>query len=117
MKTGVAYVSQLLPPVVEVLEKYGWKVPRISNQKYNAALKIIGGALGINTPLHSHLGRHTFATWMLRNGAKVENVKAMLGHKKIEQTMRYAKVVAASVHEDFDRVAAKMTKKQSTENG
>ena len=117
MKTGVAYVSQLLPPVVEILEKYKWQVPQISNQKYNTALKIIGGALDIHTPLHSHLARHTFATWMLRNGAKVENVKAMLGHKKIEQTMRYAKVVAASVHEDFDRVAAKMTKRQSTENG
>jgi integrase len=117
VKTGVSYVSQLLPPVVKVMEKYGWHVPQLSNQKYNQALKAIGVACGITTPMHSHLARHTFATWMLRNGAKVENVKAMLGHKKIEQTMRYAKVVAASVHEDFDRVAERMMKPAADSTG
>jgi site-specific recombinase XerD len=63
---------------------------------------------GISTPLHSHLARHTFATYMLRNGAKIENVSRMLGHTNITQTQRYAKVLAESVHEDFDRVAEKM---------
>lgn len=113
VKTGVPYVSQLLPPAVDVLERYGMQVPKISNQKYNQALKAIGIACGISTRMHSHLARHTFATWMLRNGAKVENVKSMLGHRKIEQTMRYAKVVAASVHEDFDMVASRMTNQSS----
>jgi site-specific recombinase XerD len=28
----------------------------------------------------------------------------MLGHTNIRQTQRYAKVMAESVHEDFDRV-------------
>jgi site-specific recombinase XerD len=59
---------------------------------------------GIKIPLHSHLARHTFATWMLRNGAKIENVSRMLGHTNIRQTQRYAKVMAESVREDFDRV-------------
>jgi len=45
---------------------------------------------------------------MLRNGAKIENVSRMLGHTNITQTQRYAKVLAESVHEDFDRVAKKM---------
>ena len=105
VKTGVAYVSQLLPPAVEVLDRYGMQVPRISNQKYNQALKALGVAAGITIRMHSHLARHTFATMMLRNGVKLENLKAMMGHRKIEQTMRYAKVVAASVHEDFERMA------------
>jgi site-specific recombinase XerD len=64
----------------------------------------------VSTPLHSHLARHTFATWMLRNGAKIENVSRMLGHTNIRQTQRYAKVLAESVHEEFDKVAAKMEK-------
>ena len=113
IKTGVAYVSQLLPPAVRVLEKYDMKIPRIENHVYNRALKAIGIMAGIQIPLHSHLARHTFATWMLRSGAKIENVSRMLGHTNIRQTQRYAKVLAESVHEDFDMVAAKMAKKKS----
>ena len=104
IKTGEPYVNQLLPPAVEVLEKYGMQVPQIVNAVYNRELKTIGKALGITTPLHSHLARHTFATWMLRNGAKFENVSKMLGHSNIRTTQRYAKVLAESVHEDFDRM-------------
>jgi integrase len=107
IKTGVAYVSQLLPPAVSVLEKYDMKIPRIENHVYNRALKAIGIMAGIQVPLHSHLARHTFATWMLRNGAKIENVSRMLGHTNIRQTQRYAKVLAESVHEDFDKVSKK----------
>lgn len=110
IKTGVAYVSQLLPPAIRVLEKYGMKTPQIENHIYNRALKAIGMSAGIKVPLHSHLARHTFATWMLRNGAKIENVSRMLGHTNIRQTQRYAKVMAESVHEDFDRISEKMKK-------
>ena len=108
IKTGVPYVSQLLPPAVKVLERYDWKIPRLSNADYNRHLKSLGAMAKIATPLHSHLARHTFATYMLRNGAKIENVSRMLGHTNITQTQRYAKVLAESVHEDFDRVAEKM---------
>lgn len=111
IKTGVAYVSSLLPPAVAVLEKYGWTVPKIDNADYNHLLKVIGTMADIPTKMHTHLARHTFATYMLRQGVKVENLQRMLGHKNLRQTMRYAKVLAESVHEDFDMVAAKMTKK------
>jgi integrase len=107
IKTGVAYVSSLLPPAVAVLEKYGWTVPKIDNADYNHLLKVIGTMANIQTKMHTHLARHTFATWMLRNGAKIENVSRMLGHTNIRQTQRYAKVLAESVHEDFDMVASK----------
>jgi site-specific recombinase XerD len=112
VKTGVAYVSSLLPPAVAVLEKYGWTVPKIDNADYNHLLKVIGTMADISTKMHTHLARHTFATYMLRQGVKVENLQRMLGHKNIRQTMRYAKVLAESVHEDFDMVAAKMKKKK-----
>ena len=108
IKTGVAYVSSLLPPAVAVLEKYGWTVPKIDNADYNHLLKVIGTMADIPTKMHTHLARHTFATYMLRQGVKVENLQRMLGHKNIRHTMRYAKVLAESVHEDFDMVAAKM---------
>ena len=108
IKTGVPFVSSLLPPAVAVLEKYDFKIPQIENHVYNRALKALGVMAQIPIPLHSHLARHTFATWMLRNGAKIENVSRMLGHTNIRQTQRYAKVLAESVHEDYDKVERKM---------
>jgi integrase len=110
IKTGVPYVSVLLPPVVDVLERHDWKVPQISNQKYNWLLKTFGSVIGIER-MHSHLARHTFATYMLSKDVKVQNVMRMLGHKKIEQTMRYAKVLAKDVTSDFERVGYELTKK------
>lgn len=113
IKTGVAYVSQLLQPAVMVLEKYGWEIPKMNNADYNHNLKALQTMAGIKTRLHSHLARHTFATWMLRNGASIENVSKMLGHTNITQTQRYAKVQAQAVYDDFEKVAAQMT--QSSE--
>ena len=114
IKTGVPYVSMLLPPVVEVLKKYGWHVPRMNNQKYNQLLKAIGMVIGIER-LHSHMARHTFGTWMLSKGAKIENVSRMMGHTNITQTQRYAKVLAKDVYDDYERIAASMATVEATE--
>lgn len=111
VKTGVPYVSQLLPPVVEVLEKYGWSIPKITNPDYNKCLKAIGIACGIKEPLHSHMARHTFATYALRKGVKIENLSRMLGHTNITQTQRYAKVMAEAVFEDFELLKNAIEKK------
>ena len=111
IKTGVNYVSQLLPPVVEVLEKYEWKVPTIDNSDYNRCLKALGLVAGITRPLHSHMARHTFATYMLNNGSNIHNVSAMLGHTNIRQTQRYAKVLAKSVYRDYGKIARKLKNK------
>ena len=108
IKTGVPYVSSLLPPALSVLEKYGMTLPRISNQDYNRQLKALQTMAGIKTRLHSHLARHTFATYMLKHGVKIENLSRMLGHTNITQTQRYAKVLAQSVQDDFDMIAEKI---------
>lgn len=107
IKTGVPYVSQLLPQAVDVLEKNSWSVPKMNNIRYNAKLKEIGNMVGVSG-LHSHMARHTFATWMLSMGAKIENVSKMLGHTNIKQTQRYAKVLAESVFNDFEMVRNKI---------
>ena len=112
VKTGVPYVSMLLPPVVEVLKRNGWNVPKMNNQRYNQMLKAIGMVIGIER-LHSHMGRHSFATWMLSQGAKIENVSRMLGHTTVKQTERYAKVLAKDVYDDFEMVGAKLEKKDN----
>lgn len=110
IKTGVPYVNQLLPPVVEVLKKHGMTLPVMCNQDYNRGLKLVGAAAGIKVKLHSHLARHTFATYMLSNGVRLQNVSKMLGHTNVVQTQRYAKTLAKDVHDDFSMIAEKMKK-------
>lgn len=107
IKTGVPYVSVLLPPVIDVLERNNWQVPKINIDTYNYSLKTIGKVLGMER-MHSHLARHTFATYMLSNDVKVQNVMRMLGHKNIRQTMKYAKVLAKDVQADFNMIAEKL---------
>ena len=70
-------------------------------------LKAVGMVIGV-AKLHSHMARHTFATYMLSQGVKIENVSRMLGHTNIMQTQRYAKVLAESVHDDFDMIERRL---------
>jgi site-specific recombinase XerD len=62
------------------------------------------------------MGRHTFGTWMLAQGAKIENVSRMMGHTNITQTQRYAKVQAKEVYDDYDMVAEKLKKNPRMKN-
>ena len=40
---------------------------------------------------------------MLHEGVQLERVAKMLGHSKITQTQRYAKVLAEDVYGEFER--------------
>lgn len=102
VKTGGLYTLTILPKAKEILERYGWKVPNISNQKCNQYLKAIQSACGIRTTLTMHVGRHTFATWALQKGVQIEVVSKMLGHSSINTTQIYAKVLQQSVDAGFD---------------
>lgn len=41
---------------------------------------------------HPHVLRHTFATVLMNHGAKIENVKLLLGHKSVDTTQIYEHV-------------------------
>jgi len=60
----------------------------------NSHLKEIGDLSGIRKKLTFHIARHAFATTVtLTNGAPIETVSKMLGHKSLKQTQNYAKIV------------------------
>lgn len=105
IKTESPFMIQLLPPVVEVLERNNCALPRMSQQKYNQGLKIIGQAIGLSFGLHSHALRHTYATWALRNKVPLQIVSRMMGHKSIAMTMRYAKILTDDVCQEFDHLS------------
>lgn len=108
IKTGVPFVNVLLSPAVEILKRYDWKIPKVSMSWYSLELSQMGKLIGLSIRLRSHVARHTFATMMLRNGVKIENLARMLGHTNITQTQRYAKVLAVSVQEEFEMIERKM---------
>lgn len=103
VKTGVAYYVMLLPQALAAVKRYGGRFPKVAVQTYNKNLKRIAEVTGITKRLTSHVGRHTFATWMLHEGVQLERVAKMLGHSKITQTQRYAKVLAEDVYGEFER--------------
>lgn len=109
IKTGEEYYLLLLPPAVEVLEGFEWKLPQLSNQKYNTYLKGLGIAAGITKPLTSHIARHTFATTItLAKRVPIEIVAKMLGHSDIKTTQRYARVLAEDVIDAFIDLEGKL---------
>jgi integrase len=63
-----------------------------ADQYENRALTAIGVQLGIETKLHHHVGRETFATNFIRIGGRAEILQKLLGHKKISTTMKYVHV-------------------------
>lgn len=107
VKTDVDFVLQLLPQVVEILNKYNNKLPEISNQKYNDFLKVIGSMVGVDN-LHSHMGRATAATMFLSNGMPINVVSKVLGHTNLHQTQRYARTLSRDVRSAFDALEDKI---------
>lgn len=104
LKTNEEYFLVLLSPAVRILEKYGFRLPALSNQQYNMRLKLVSHYAGLDKMLTTHMARHTFAVMALKMGVKVENLAKMMGHSNIKTTQIYAKVLNASVRDEFGRM-------------
>ena len=111
-KTKQEYTFLLLQPAERVLEKYGGKLPVVSNDKYNDCLKILAMMAGIQKPVSSHWARHTGATLLLNEGGMdMEVVAKVLGHSSTKITRQvYAKLLDETVVDamaDFERKSTK----------
>lgn len=106
-KTGTEFTSVVLSPGVEILRKYDYNLPKISNQKMNAFLKEIQELCGIKTNLTTHLFRRTYATRLLNSGVRLETVSKALGHSSTSITQQaYAKVLKETVISEIGSVMA-----------
>ena len=85
-KTDVQFVVPLLPVAKQILEKYNYQLPILSNQKYNQYLKVLGDMTGLGKQLHSHLARHTFACLLLISGVDMKTISRTLGHSSMKIT-------------------------------
>lgn len=68
-------------------------IPRITNQKVNAYLKVIADFTKIKKQLTHHVARHTFATTtLLDGGIDLKTVSFFMGHSSIKSTEVYGKI-------------------------
>ena len=110
-KTDTKSKIPVLPIAQEIIQKYANHpkclnedsiLPILTNQKMNAYLKEVGDLCDISKEITFHMARHTFATSVtLTNGVPIETVSKMLGHKNIQTTQHYAKILDKKVSEDM----------------
>lgn len=86
-KTGVRFYSVVLPDGVDVLKKYNYELPVISNQKGNQFLKLIAGVCQVKTKVTFHKCRHYYATKLIRLGVDATIVQKCLGHSSVKMTL------------------------------
>jgi integrase len=113
-KTGNEVIIPVLQVTRAILNKHGGKLPRVvSNQKFNAYLKEIGKAAGINKliPIKrtiggktvkgsrpkyelitTHTARRTFATNMYKRKYPIKSIMNITGHETESVFMKYIKL-------------------------
>ena len=93
-KTGKRSYIVLLTPVMEILRRHDFHLPKMTNQQYNMRLKVVAENAGIDKPVSSHWGRRTCGYLLLNHGISIEIVARMLGHANIQTTQKvYAKIL------------------------
>ena len=93
----MTYIIPLSETAIDILERYNYVLPIISNQRYNSYLQEIADLCGIEIRLTSHIARHTAATLMLNSGIAIEVVAKILGHSSTKMTQHYAKLLDKTV--------------------
>lgn len=112
-KTGQSYYIVLLKPVMEILERRDFTLPKMSNTQYNLRLKIMADAAKIEKPITSHYGRRTAGYMLLNNGMSIEQVAKVLGHANIKTTQAvYAKILDSTMDRAFSDLEKKLEKKR-----
>ena len=97
VKTGVQYTIPLNDIALDILKRYDYQLPVLTNQRYNSYLKEIADICGIEKNLTSHLARHTAATLMLNSGISIDVVAKILGHRNTQMTAHYAKMLDKTI--------------------
>ena len=66
-----------------------------------------GAAAGLGH-IHPHQLRHTLATQAINRGMSLEAIAAMLGHRSLDMTLRYAKIASRTVADEYFAVTEKV---------
>lgn len=97
-KTGETFYVPLFQQAEELLQKWGNRLPRLTNQGFNRILKRLGKQIGFEGTLTTHVARKTAATYWINNGIDYKIVSRLLGHKNSLITEAiYAKISVQTI--------------------
>lgn len=88
-------------------EKYVFASPKglqIRERRMLDTCKSVAKEAGIPSNAYLHKFRHTYATLLIHNGVKIQNIKELLGHWSISETERYAHNRSDYLHQDVSRL-------------
>lgn len=109
VKTGEEFFFVILPPAMEILKKYGYKLPVVAGQSYNSLLKKAAADAGIKKPISSHWARRTAGMMLLNAGVRIETVARVLGHASVKTTEHfYAEITKRTVVEEMGRLSGNL---------
>lgn len=77
---------------------------RIDISFANYYLKKVVKKSGLTKSISFHVARHTFATWLITRGVDIYTVQQLMGHRDINSTMRYAKVISEKKRQSVERL-------------
>jgi hypothetical protein len=78
-------------------------------------VKAAGERVGVK--VSPHRLRHTFATQLLNVGCRVTSIQKLLGHRRLNSTMTYARVHNRTVAEDYYAAMDKIEKRLDLADG
>jgi len=81
----------------------------ISKDLLHGRLKAVGERVGVTA--HAHRLRHTCATQLLNAGCRVTSIQKILGHKRLNTTMIYARAYDETVEKDYFRAMSSVEKR------
>jgi integrase/recombinase XerD len=101
------YLTDVRPQLVvdpgnHALFLTAWWGHRLSDIALTVLVRRWARAAGL-VSVHPHALRHTCATHLLRGGADVRHVQAILGHKRLKTTGLYTRVVIEDLRQVLDR--------------
>lgn len=92
---------------VFLVEKGTYKNQPLSVRGIQKRMEYYSKKSGVQITCHQL--RHTMATQLLNNGADIVAIQELLGHAKIELTLRYSKLSNLKAREDYYQAMGKIT--------
>jgi integrase/recombinase XerD len=80
---------------------------KLSRQYIARIVSLYGSKSATHKHISPHTLRHTFATNMLRKGARIEDIQPMMGHANISTTRLYMHFTNDYLHQRYDEIMDK----------